>query len=274
MKKLLLILFALMLLAMPMLVSAEFIGYGISRVGSNQSGQYCASTFRTNGNCSIFTDRVFFDYDSDKDFLTTLLTEGFTESIVNEVSGKNFLFYLRWQIVLPINTTPYDKFEVYCIQTQTENVTTPTLVFINETIPVASAGNYSDWIFSEVNMYNGQQLRCDFSTYYDNGSVLMLSNPIQWDLMLPSYKTFFAEAQQRENLRIQAENEELQAQITGEARNNAEYIASAVTNLVRMNFKIWVVLYWVLMIGLVIGVFALLIYILFWFYNYVKKSLK
>jgi len=265
------ILISIILLCMIGAVRAEFVGYGISRIGSNQTGQVCGSTFLTNTNCTQFTDRVFFDLGSGQDFLSSTIF--FTDALINEIIGQDFSFYLRWKIVLPINTSIYDSFRIYCIQTQPNNITTPTLVFINETIPIGLAGNYSTWIYSHIVMNNGQQLRCDFTTSFIDHASLQASNPIQWDLMLPSYKTLFSEAAAQANLQLSARNEVLENQLTGIARTNADYIAGAVTDLVKMNFKIWVIMFWVLMIGSVIGVFALVIYILFWFYQFAKKKI-
>lgn len=267
------LLFALVLLLIPVMVNAEFVGYGISRISSPQLSQYCGSTFHTNNNCSIFLDRVFFDYDSDKDFMSALFSEGFTEALVNEVIGKDFLFFLRWKISLPINTSIYDHFEIYCIQTSTGNVSAPTNVFIDENISIVNASSYSNYTYSKVNMNNGQQLRCDFSTYYTNGSVLQASNPILWDLVLPSYKTLFSEAQVNENFRLEAVNEDLEMRLADSAKTGVDFIFSAIVSLVRMNFQIWVIIFWVIMIGGLLGAFGLLFYFVFWFYHFIKKKL-
>lgn len=276
--KLLLALAFMICLIVPSSVHAVSYTSGGSDFITYDTFQSCI--IQDDEDCTVWKDWFTIDYRRDDDEFRNLLTSGTlllnpltaplgVASIFTE-TGRDYTFFLEYRVY---NGT------VGKYQDRTNNVTIvceSDCNFFNcsDNLYLNIKVNESGEIpvtYQEINLQHGDFLRCNFYTYYKNTSVALSSGRINYRIWQPTYQTTTSEPDRRRILNLEAEVETLNNRVVGEYQTTADYILSVIKVVVQINIKLWVFFYWAIIIGVIVGVFSLLIYILYWLFKHVKK---
>ncbi len=217
--------------------------------------------------CVSWISYFTLDYRDDSSYFKRLSRE---PTLPSETTQGNYRLYLEYRL--------YDgtagKFNsrttnasIYCDVT-CHDVNCEGRILLNETF---TESDETDTEYFEIKLKNSEYLYCELVTNYLSNDLALSSNRFNYRVWQPTYESESSEPDRRTIINLEADVEELNERITDEYKTTMDYIMGVIKSVVKLNFNLWVYAYWVVLIGLVVGIFSLLFYILFWVSKRFKK---
>ncbi len=226
---------------------------------------YSSCIVQDDTDCRIWKDWFTLDYRDDSSLLKNLMGEGLSSQMI---SG-NYKFFLEYEIYNGSEgkwTGLTDNVSIVCdVDCNNFNCSNQWGIDLD-----FAESESQELLYEEVNLQNGDFLRCNIYTTYKDHATALSSPRANYRIWQPSYESEQSEPDRRTIINLEAENIDLENQITGEYSSTADYVLSVIQSVVKINYRLWVFLYWVLMIASLMSAFSLLFYVIFWFYQKVK----
>ena len=257
-----LLVFVLLILLLAFSVSAiTYSKAGDDFIDSN--GQSCL--VQSDTDCTYWVSWITLDYRDDSSLFKRLSNEGLSSQTISG-DYKLFLEYKVYDGTVGKYQNRTDNVSVECnIECNDFNCSSRNVLSEN-----FEESNSTEVKYEQIDLRNSDYLRCEFITHYVNNSVALSSNRVNYRLWQPSYESEQTEPDRRTILNLESNVEELNNRIEGTYKSTLDYIMGAMKTLIQLNFNLWVYMYWIALIGFVVGVFTLIFYIIFWVYKKIR----